>query len=364
MGQIIAVLVVSAIILFAGCAGAPQPPQQNNSTPPHQPPVKNNTTLANPASSNCVDAGYRLELREEKGGQAGYCIFKNGRECEEWAFFRGECTDADSFTMVESPGFVIDPKEVAYRFSSDGLLTIRETQLRNGSASTLTAWLSPSGFAAFIKAISSYGYGSLDASYASCSGNFGCPSDMPSITLSLRRQGVEQQVYLYGSADRPPALDMVILEFKSLIEENAFVQADVSGCQLMQNLNSGMLACSGCPAGITNPKCNALAADYAPVQNSGGLLGSCTVDAQGACAYMPPGQMTSQLCKSAGGNWNECGSACRGAPEGTACTLQCVPYCECGGFAGFSCPSGFFCTDYLPPGPEVADAMGICKPVQ
>jgi len=69
--------------------------------------------------------------------------------------------------------------------------------------------------------------------------------------------------------------------------------------------------------------------------------------------------MTKELCRSARGSWNECASACRGAPEGTACTLQCVQQCECGGIAGFGCPAEYHCTDYLPVGS--ADAMGVCR---
>lgn len=63
-------------------------------------------------------------------------------------------------------------------------------------------------------------------------------------------------------------------------------------------------------------------------------------------------------CRGAGGRWNPCGSACRGAPSGTACIQVCVPQCECGGIAGFGCPDGFACGDFEPPG--AADAMGIC----
>ena len=47
--------------------------------------------LANPASLNCVEQGGELEIRDEEGGQAGYCIFPDSSECEEWAYFRGEC---------------------------------------------------------------------------------------------------------------------------------------------------------------------------------------------------------------------------------------------------------------------------------
>jgi putative hemolysin len=39
-----------------------------------------------------VDQGYELEIRtEDGGGEVGYCIFTDGTECEEWAFYRGEC---------------------------------------------------------------------------------------------------------------------------------------------------------------------------------------------------------------------------------------------------------------------------------
>jgi putative hemolysin len=48
--------------------------------------------IANPASVFCVEKKGKLEIRtDEDGNQTGYCILKNGKECEEWAFFRGEC---------------------------------------------------------------------------------------------------------------------------------------------------------------------------------------------------------------------------------------------------------------------------------
>ena len=48
--------------------------------------------LANPASEYCEANGGTVEIREdESGGQIGYCIFPDGSECEEWAYYRGEC---------------------------------------------------------------------------------------------------------------------------------------------------------------------------------------------------------------------------------------------------------------------------------
>jgi len=87
---------------------------------------------------------------------------------------------------------------------------------------------------------------------------------------------------------------------------------------------------------------------------------SCSCE-KNACKMhvLPVEEMTQELCESAHGSWNECASACRGAPEGTTCVAMCVQECECGGIAGFGCPNGYHCTDYLPAG--AADAMGVCK---
>jgi hypothetical protein len=72
----------------------------------------------------------------------------------------------------------------------------------------------------------------------------------------------------------------------------------------------------------------------------------------------PPPALTKAFCESGGGHWNECGSACRGSDG--PCIQVCVPYCECGGIAGWSCPKYFTCADYLP-SKDTPDAMGICK---
>lgn len=57
----------------------------------------NTTALANPASVNCLDKGGQIEIKKNAdGGEYGMCIFPNGKECEEWAFFRGECSPEEA----------------------------------------------------------------------------------------------------------------------------------------------------------------------------------------------------------------------------------------------------------------------------
>jgi uncharacterized protein len=53
--------------------------------------------LPNPASVYCEENGGKLEIRlDESGGQVGFCIFEDGSECEEWAFYRGECQPGEN----------------------------------------------------------------------------------------------------------------------------------------------------------------------------------------------------------------------------------------------------------------------------
>ncbi len=53
--------------------------------------------IANPASVFCEEKGGKLEIRAAAdGSQSGACIFADGSECDEWAFFRGECAPGTS----------------------------------------------------------------------------------------------------------------------------------------------------------------------------------------------------------------------------------------------------------------------------
>jgi putative hemolysin len=49
------------------------------------------TELANPASIYCKEQGYTIEMRTDENGTYGVCMLPDGTECEEWAYYRGEC---------------------------------------------------------------------------------------------------------------------------------------------------------------------------------------------------------------------------------------------------------------------------------
>ena len=55
-----------------------------------------NANIPNPASVFCEENGGTLEIRTaEDGSQTGVCVFPDGSECDEWSFYRGECKPGD-----------------------------------------------------------------------------------------------------------------------------------------------------------------------------------------------------------------------------------------------------------------------------
>lgn len=54
----------------------------------------NNSKIANPAAVYCRDQGYEYKIRtDESESQYGVCIFEEGRVCDAWEYYRGECGD-------------------------------------------------------------------------------------------------------------------------------------------------------------------------------------------------------------------------------------------------------------------------------
>jgi len=48
--------------------------------------------IPNPASVYCKEQGNKHEIRLAAiGSQNGICVFPDGSECDEWAYFRGQC---------------------------------------------------------------------------------------------------------------------------------------------------------------------------------------------------------------------------------------------------------------------------------
>lgn len=66
-------------------------------------PAQNAANMQNPASVYCEDQGFTLEIRTTAdGSQSGVCVFADATECDEWAYFHGECGPG-RITLASTP---------------------------------------------------------------------------------------------------------------------------------------------------------------------------------------------------------------------------------------------------------------------
>jgi putative hemolysin len=76
--------VLIGIVLSASCSSA-----QVSPTP--------QANMPNPASVYCEQQGGRLDIvTAADGSQSGVCVFPDGSQCDEWAYYRGECKPGDT----------------------------------------------------------------------------------------------------------------------------------------------------------------------------------------------------------------------------------------------------------------------------
>jgi putative hemolysin len=116
------------IVLFASCkSGQVSPTPEPN--------------MPNPASVYCEENGGKLEIRTDaSGGQVGICVFPDGSECDEWAYFRGECKpgenpgQTDSSPEVASDGWLIYSNEslgYSFHYPADATIMVNDDPLKS-----------------------------------------------------------------------------------------------------------------------------------------------------------------------------------------------------------------------------------------
>lgn len=88
-------ILLAIFVVLTSCTPQTSPTTAPVSTEIPQP------NIPNPASTYCEEQGYTSEIRTAAdGSQSGVCIFPDGSECDEWAYFRGECGPAASPTTI------------------------------------------------------------------------------------------------------------------------------------------------------------------------------------------------------------------------------------------------------------------------
>ncbi len=89
--------------------------------------------IANPASEYCAENGGISEIRTAAdGSQTGYCIFDDGNECEEWAYFNGECKPGIDKTTLKI--YMFDKDKFDVPDNTDYLTAVERTTDREDLA--------------------------------------------------------------------------------------------------------------------------------------------------------------------------------------------------------------------------------------
>lgn len=92
--------ILSALLMLAACIREPTA-------------VAPAATMPNPASVYCEEHGGKLEFRQDAaGGVAGICVFPDGSECEEWAYYRGECQPGSASGSAMPPPALPTPQPI------------------------------------------------------------------------------------------------------------------------------------------------------------------------------------------------------------------------------------------------------------
>jgi putative hemolysin len=95
-------------LLLSACApkSTPVPISLPATEAPLEQPFSGDDTagLANPASEYCEEEGGQSVILDTESGEEGYCIFEDGSECPEWAFYRDECAPGKETRLTFDPG--------------------------------------------------------------------------------------------------------------------------------------------------------------------------------------------------------------------------------------------------------------------
>jgi len=115
-----------ALVLFTSLAAA-----CISGVAPAVPATESPAGAPNPASVFCEEDGGKLEIRTAAdGSQTGACLFADGSECEEWAFFRGECRPG----QAAAPSIEPQPMQLQIFAPEDGSVVATPILLLAGAA--------------------------------------------------------------------------------------------------------------------------------------------------------------------------------------------------------------------------------------
>lgn len=106
--------------------------------------------LANPADQFCIDNGGKLSTVNSNAGVSSNCTFPNGKTCDSWALFRGECI-VDGINNFATYGSGVDILTANYRIKANTVilnsekLSLNNVELKIAESGSGARYLSPDG---------------------------------------------------------------------------------------------------------------------------------------------------------------------------------------------------------------------------
>lgn len=94
-----------------------------------------NVGLGNPAAVYCQEMGYTYRIAHTEHGDRGICVLPDGTECDDWAFYRGEC--GRELSLCATRGHAIAPEANGDEFASESSVCL----LPDGSQKTISELL-------------------------------------------------------------------------------------------------------------------------------------------------------------------------------------------------------------------------------
>jgi len=89
-----AAALLGLLFLAAACAKYAEPQTGTQTETPVETETGTDIGIANPASVFCEAHGGQLKMVEDEAGVQGICVLADGKECDEWEYYRGECPAA------------------------------------------------------------------------------------------------------------------------------------------------------------------------------------------------------------------------------------------------------------------------------
>ncbi len=139
----VTIVFAALAVILSGCTAL------QAAAPASTPTATAQANMPNPASVYCTEHGGAVEIRTDAtGAQHGVCRFLDDSECDEWAYFRGQCVPSQPATSTPAPSGTQMTEEQARAIAAKSDACTQVGQLKEKAvfnANSQTWWIDLEG---------------------------------------------------------------------------------------------------------------------------------------------------------------------------------------------------------------------------